>query len=91
MMTSVLRDSLGGNCKTMMVATISQEAKQTDESISTCQFAQRVALIKNNAYINEELEPELVIQRLKAEVKRLREEVRYLQGENGEGEQGSKI
>ena len=90
MMTSVLRDSLGGNCKTMMVATISQEAKQTDESISTCQFAQRVALIKNNAYINEELEPELVIQRLKAEVKRLREEVRYLQGENGEGEELSK-
>ena len=28
-MTSVLRDSLGGNCKTIMVATISAEAAQT--------------------------------------------------------------
>lgn len=86
MMTSVLRDSLGGNCKTIMVATISPEAHQTDESISTCHFVQRVALVKNNAYINEELEPELVIKRLKGEMKRLREEVKFLKGENGEGE-----
>ncbi len=86
MMTSVLRDSLGGNCKTIMVATISPEAKQTDESISTCHFAQRVALVKNNAYINEELEPELVIRRLKTELKRVREEVKFLKGENGEEE-----
>lgn len=84
MMTSVLRDSLGGNCVTMMVATISPEAKQTDESISTCQFAKRVALIKNVAYINEDLEPELVIRRLKAEVKRLREEIKFLKSETGE-------
>ena len=41
MMTSVLRDSLGGNCKTIMVATISAEAAQTEESLSTCRFAQR--------------------------------------------------
>lgn len=30
MMTSVLRDSLGGNCKTVMVATVSAEKEQTD-------------------------------------------------------------
>jgi kinesin family protein 6/9 len=36
MMTSVLRDSLGGNCKTIMVATISGDKVNTDESISTC-------------------------------------------------------
>ena len=54
MMTSVLRDSLGGNCKTVMVATINAEGVHTDESISTCRFAQRVALVKNDARINEE-------------------------------------
>lgn len=69
-----------------MIATISLEANQTDEAISTCHFAQRVALIKNNAFVNEELEPELVIKRLKVEVKRLQEEVRFLKGENGEGD-----
>lgn len=30
------------------------------ESISTCRFAQRVALIKNEAVLNEELDPALV-------------------------------
>jgi kinesin family protein 6/9 len=85
MMTSVLRDSLGGNCKTVMIATISNERPHVDESISTCNFAQRVALIKNVATVNEDLDPTLVIRRLKAEVAVLREEVRFLKGESGEG------
>lgn len=88
MMTSVLRDSLGGNCKTVMIATMSPEAAQVSESISTCQFAQRVALVKNTAEINEELEPAVIIRRLRAEVGRLREEVKYLKGENAEEEGG---
>ncbi|KAL7533312.1 hypothetical protein ACHAXR_005166, partial [Thalassiosira sp. AJA248-18] len=84
MMTSVLRDSLGGNCKTIMIAAISPEPNQTDESISTCHFAQRVALVKNSASVNEEVEPGLVIQRLRAEVRRLREEVEFLRGKNND-------
>jgi len=67
-----------------MIATISPDIRQTDESISTCNFAQRVALVKNTAQINEELEPELIIHRLKVELKRQREEIKFLKGENGE-------
>ena len=66
----------------MMIANISPEPLHTDESISTCSFAQRVALVKNKASINEELEPELVIERLKAEVRRLREELDFVQGKD---------
>ena len=36
LITSILRDSLGGNCKTTMIATINPEAVHADESISTC-------------------------------------------------------
>ena len=71
---------------TAMIATISPEENQTDESISTCHFAQRVALVKNSAYINEELEPELIIRRLKIELGKLREEIKFLKGETGEDE-----
>jgi kinesin family member 6/9 len=39
LMTLVLRDSLGGNCKTRMIATISPDEDNMDESISTCKFA----------------------------------------------------
>lgn len=86
MMTSVLRDSLGGNCKTIMVATINPEAAHTDESLSTCRFAQRVSLIKNRATINEDVDPSLIIAKLKAEVLALREEVAFLKNESGEGD-----
>jgi hypothetical protein len=47
LMTQVLRDSLGGNCRTVMVATINPADGQLEESISTCRFAQRVALVTN--------------------------------------------
>ena len=47
MMTLILKDSLGGNCKTRMVATMSPDADDLDESICTCRFAGRVANIKN--------------------------------------------
>jgi len=80
MMTSVLRDSLGGNCKTVMVGNIAVEAPNLDESISTCRFAQRVAMIKNTAIINEELDPKLVIKRLKAEIADLKDQIKELSG-----------
>ncbi|XP_074650742.1 kinesin-like protein KIF6 [Tubulanus polymorphus] len=81
MMTSVLRDSLGGNCMTTMIATCSVEKRNIDESISTCRFAQRVALIKNDALLNEELDPQLVIVRLKKEIQQLKEELAIATGE----------
>ena len=52
LMTTVLRDSLGGNCKTKMIATMSPLETDMDKSISTCKFAMRVALIKNDLLRN---------------------------------------
>lgn len=84
-MTSVLRDSLGGNCVTSMVATLNPEAEHTDESLSTCRFAQRVARVTNVAVVNEEVEPQALIRILRARVGELEAEVAYL----GHGEGGA--
>ncbi|XP_048373707.1 kinesin-like protein KIF6 isoform X2 [Sphaerodactylus townsendi] len=81
MMTSVLRDSLGGNCMTTMIATVSIEKRNIDESISTCRFAQRVALIKNEAVLNEEIDPRLIIVQLKKEIQELKDELALVTGE----------
>ncbi|KAB0354990.1 hypothetical protein FD755_022449, partial [Muntiacus reevesi] len=81
MMTSVLRDSLGGNCMTTMIATLSLEKRNVDESISTCRFAQRVALIKNEAVLNEEIDPKLMIIRLQKEIQELKDELAIVTGE----------
>ena len=49
LLTMVLRDSLGGNCLTSMIATISPDAMNIHETVSTCRFSQRVACISNVA------------------------------------------
>jgi hypothetical protein len=46
-----------------MVATISLKLSNKGESISTCRFAQRVALVDNNAHRNEVLDDKTVIKR----------------------------
>ncbi|XP_025103879.1 kinesin-like protein KIF6 isoform X2 [Pomacea canaliculata] len=81
LMTSVLRDSLGGNCMTTMIATCSMEKKNMDESISTCRFAQRVAMIRNDVMVNEELDPKLLIMKLRQENKDLRDQLALATGE----------
>lgn len=83
-MTLVLRDSLGGNCKTNMIATISTEEDDLDESISTCRFAGRVALIKNQVIRNEAVDPSIIIERLKRENKMLKAEIAMLKGSGEE-------
>ena len=75
-LTSVLRDSLGGNCRTTMVATINPAQPHLDEGISTCRFAQRVACVANAVALNEEVDPTLIIRRLKAEVRTLKARAR---------------
>ena len=53
LLTTLLRDSLGGNCKTVMIATISLERSNLDETISTLRFAQRVKQVQNDMTKNE--------------------------------------
>ncbi|KAK9835721.1 hypothetical protein WJX74_006610 [Apatococcus lobatus] len=80
-MTMVLRDSLGGNCRTVMIANITAQHEMLDESISTCRFAQRVALVANHVTVNEDIDPDVVIRRLRQDVRELKDEVRMLRGE----------
>lgn len=49
LLTMVLRDSLGGNCITAMIANLSLEKNNVLETLSTCRFSQRVACISNKA------------------------------------------
>ena len=72
---------------TRMIATISVENKNIDETISTLKFAQRVALIKNTAILNEAVDPGQVINRLKKENMELKAELALLKG----GDQKDKL
>ena len=80
MMTMVLRDSLGGNCKTKMVATISADKEDVYESLSTCRFARNVSMIQNKITKNERVDPGVIISRLKKEVAELKAELAMARG-----------
>ena len=54
--------------------------------MASCRFAQRVALIKNEATLNEELDPSLQIQRLKREVLQLKEQLQMTGKDSNFGE-----
>jgi hypothetical protein len=55
-LTRILEDSLGGNCKTTMMAMITPSADAFAESQSTLKFATRAKKIKNEARINEDVD-----------------------------------
>ena len=80
LLTLILRNSLGGNCKTKMIATISAKEKDVPETISTCEFARRISCIKNNVFKNESVDPQVIITKLRNENSQLRAELALLKG-----------
>ena len=52
-LTCLLRDSLGGNSKTFIVATISTSILCFQETLSTLNFANRAKMVKVKALVNE--------------------------------------
>ena len=50
MMTSILRDSLGGNCQTVMIANLSSDISNEEETMSTARFATRCQKLINVLY-----------------------------------------
>lgn len=74
-LTRVLEDSLGGNCKTTMMAMISPALEAMTETLSTLKFANRAKNIKNEAKINEDLDQKSLLRKYERELKKLRAEL----------------
>ncbi|TNN17277.1 StAR-related lipid transfer protein [Schistosoma japonicum] len=53
-LTWLLRDSLGGNARTTMIATISPSYKHYNETLNTLRYAQQAKLITNTPKVNED-------------------------------------
>lgn len=74
-LTWLLRENLGGNSRTAMVAALSPADINYDETLSTLRYADRAKQIKCNAVINEDPNAKLV-RELKDEVLRLKDLLR---------------
>lgn len=73
-LTRLLQDSLGGNAKTVMIATVGPSHKNFDETLATLRYANRAKNIKNKPRVNEDPKDALLrqfqeeIARLKAQL-----------------------
>ncbi|KAJ8365920.1 hypothetical protein SKAU_G00147510 [Synaphobranchus kaupii] len=70
-LTWLLKDSLGGNSKTIMIATVSPADVNYGETLSTLRYANRAKNIINKPTINEDSNVKL-IRELRAEIARLK-------------------
>ena len=60
----MLQDSLGGNTKTLMIASVSPALDNFEETVSTLRYAARARNIKNTPKINEDPKDALIKQYL---------------------------
>jgi kinesin family protein 6/9 len=63
-LTNLLKNSIGGNCKTVMIANIWPEQGYLEETISTLRFASRMMKVQNEAKVNQLNDPVLHLKKL---------------------------
>ncbi|KAJ2656946.1 Kinesin-like protein kif15 [Coemansia sp. RSA 1200] len=77
-LTFLLRDSLGGNSVTSIIANVSPAMCNDMETASTLRFAQRAKMIRNNAVVNQDMQGD--VSQLQAEIQRLKLHIANMQG-----------
>jgi hypothetical protein len=77
-LTWLLKESIGGNSKTIMLAAISPAAINFDETLSTLRYASKTKSIVNSAVVNEDSKAS-VVRQLKQEIEQLRAQLTQAQ------------
>ena len=74
----VLKDSLGGNARTMMIACVSAADTNFEETLSTLKYAHTTKSVNNRPTMNVENDPkDQLIRELQNEIKNLRHRLDY--------------
>jgi kinesin family protein 3/17 len=74
-LTRMLKDSLGGNCKTTMMMMVSPAPEAFSETHSTLKFGMRAKKIKNDARINEDVDQRALLRKYEIELRKLKQEL----------------
>ncbi|CAI2723872.1 unnamed protein product [Schistosoma spindalis] len=82
LLTWLLKDSLGGNAVTAMLATVSPCQTHYDETLSTLRYAKKASSIVNSAMVNEDPKSRL-IRELMSELRILRQKASSIMFESG--------
>ncbi|KAJ6969357.1 kinesin-like protein [Populus alba x Populus x berolinensis] len=82
-LTRLLRDSLGGNTKTCIIATVSPSIHSLEETLNTLDYAHRAKKIKNRPEVNQRVAKSELIKDLYKEIDRHRQEIYAEREKNG--------
>ncbi|KFP75457.1 Kinesin-like KIF9, partial [Acanthisitta chloris] len=74
-LTHVLKDSLGGNCNTVLVTNICGEAVHVEETLSSLRFATRMKWVTTEPILNETYDQQVSVKALEEEISLLRKEL----------------
>ncbi|XP_005111799.1 kinesin-like protein KIF9 isoform X3 [Aplysia californica] len=74
-LTHYLKDSIGGNCNTLLVANMWGEPAQLEETVSTLRFATRMMCVASEPAVNEVYDPALLVKKLQREIQHLKSEL----------------
>ncbi|NWW82445.1 KIF9 protein, partial [Climacteris rufus] len=74
-LTHVLKDSLGGNCNTVLVTNVYGEAAHVEETLSSLRFATRMNWVRAEPVPNEPFYHEVSVKALEDEIHLLRQEL----------------
>jgi len=74
-LTHFLKDSIGGNCNTLMVAAIWSESHHIEETISTLRFATRMMCVAIEPALNEHFDPTIQVKKMEKELRSLKQEL----------------
>ncbi|EDQ88811.1 uncharacterized protein MONBRDRAFT_25905 [Monosiga brevicollis MX1] len=71
-LTRILQNTLGGNCMTTMITTVTLAAINYLESLASLKFASRAQHVKNHAILNEDKDEQALLSSYKTEIERLK-------------------
>ncbi|GMG19559.1 unnamed protein product [Ambrosiozyma monospora] len=82
-LTRLLQDSLGGQTKTRIIATLSPAKVSLDETISTLEYAHTAKSIKNRPQVNQALNKKLLISEYIEEIEKLKRDLAATRSQGG--------
>jgi kinesin family protein 11 len=82
-LTRLLQDSLGGQTKTCIIATVSPAKSNLEETISTLDYAFRAKNIRNKPQVNQLLSKKTLLKEFTLEIEKLKSELIATRQRNG--------
>ncbi|KAN0063979.1 Kinesin-related motor protein [Thecaphora frezii] len=82
-LTRLLQESLGGRTKTCIIATVSQEKANMEETLSTLDYALRAKSIRNRPELNTRMNRSALIKEYVSEIERLKADLTATREQNG--------